>query len=149
MPASRVSSRDSKPTRSRTSDSRPIYIGLLGRITYEGTLFEFGGGFDYLVYKGLGVGASLGLAGGQSTAALFPSLDVSYHFIPKSRRVVPFVMAGVGAIGVEGEAGTTLNLGGGANIWTGHGTAFRIQVRVRFEPEYGENTIALQFGMTF
>ena len=62
----------------------------MGRVTYGGTLLEFGGGFDYLVYKGLGIVASLGIAEGQAGAAVFPSLDVSYHFIPKSRRIVPF-----------------------------------------------------------
>ena len=62
-----------------------LYGGPLGTVTYGGALLEFGGGFDYLVYKGLGLGASLGIAGGQAGAAVFPAFDVSYHFIPKSR----------------------------------------------------------------
>ena len=126
-----------------------LYGGPLGRITYGGALLEFGGGFDYLVYKGLGIGASLGIAGGQAGAAVFPSLDVSYHFIPKSRRIVPFVMAGVGAIGTEGGSSPTLNVGGGVNLWSGRGAAFRIQVRGRYDTEYDEHTVALQLGVTF
>jgi hypothetical protein len=129
-----------------------LYGGATGRVTYGGTLLEFGGGFDWLVYEGLGLGVSLGIAGGEAGAAVFPSFDVSYHFIPDSPGIVPFVMVGVGAIGV-GEAGagasTTLNVGGGVNIWSGGGMAFRIQVRGRYDTEYDEHTVALQLGVTF
>ncbi len=82
-------------------------------------------------------------------AAVFPSFDVSYHFIPESRRVVPFVMVGVGAMGVEGGSSPTLNVGGGVNIWSKAGMAFRILVRGRYDTEYDEHTVALQLGVTF
>lgn len=122
-------------------------------ISYGGTVFEFGGGLDWLVKGGLGLGFSLSVLGDPSAAIGVASFDVSYHFIRDSSPIVPFVFAGIagGSAAEYGTEGYTfIDLGGGANLWSSMGLAFRVEARGRFDPtEYGDHQVGIRLGVTF
>jgi hypothetical protein len=78
------------------------------------------------------------------------SLNVSYHFIPGSSRFIPFVKAGIGSCGELGGGGVAIGtVGGGVNLWSLKGAAFRIEVLDRFAIEGGDHHIGVHFGVTF
>jgi hypothetical protein len=115
-------------------------------------MFEFGGGIDWLVYKGLGLGFDLSVLGDQYSAIGSGSFNVSYHFIPSNPRFVPFVLVGIGRgsapeYGLDGW--TWINAGGGLNYWLGNGMALRVEARGRFDPDYGDHVVGLRLGVTF
>jgi hypothetical protein len=115
------------------------------------TTIEFGGGMQWLVYRGLGLGFDASLMGFaecfQCMVAL-GSLDASYHFVPSSRRLVPFVVGGVGGAKHKGGAATLYNFGGGVNYWFANGMALRFEVRDRFDGE-GVHALGVRVGITF
>jgi hypothetical protein len=130
-----------------------VFAGSGSFISYGGTVFEFGGGLDWLVKGGLGLGFSLSVLGDASAAIAIASFDVSYHFIRDSSPVVPFVFAGIAGgspaeYGIDGY--TFLDLGGGVNLWSSAGLAFRAEVRGRFDPtEYSDHQVGVRLGVTF
>ena len=66
-----------------------VFAGPASFISYGGNAFEFGGGMDWLVYKGLGLGFSMSVVGDGYSAVGSGSLDVSYHFIRRTPGLVP------------------------------------------------------------
>jgi hypothetical protein len=129
-----------------------VFAGPASFISYGGNVFEFGGGMDWLVYKGLGLGFSMSVVGDGYSAVGSGSLDVSYHFIRRTPGLVPFVVAGIGGAGAPEyglEGWTWVNLGGGVNYWLGNGMAVRVEARGRFDPEYGDHVVGLRVGLTF
>ncbi len=85
-----------------------------------GTL-SLGGGGEWFVYKGLGLGGELAyLAPTSSFRDGFGALSVngSYHFEneAQSRKLVPFITAGY-TLGVRSGTVNLANFGGGVNYW--------------------------------
>jgi hypothetical protein len=124
-----------------------------GAFLYEGaaTTFEFGGGMQWLVAGGLGLGFDASLLGFTECfdcSMAFGSIDASYHFVPSSGRVVPFVLGGLGGVAVDGGKAMLVNVGGGLNYWFGNGMALRLEVRDRFDAE-GVHLLGVRVGITF
>lgn len=116
------------------------------------SLYEFGGGFDWLVYEGLGVGFEASLLGDASTGIGTGGLRLSYHFLPESPGIEPFVTGGMsfGSAAEYGLAGYTwATAGGGFNYWFHNGMALRVEVLGRHDVQYEDHTVGLRVGMTF
>ena len=113
---------------------------------------EFGGGMQWLVYHGLGLGFDASLMGFAECFSCFPmafgSLDASYHFVPSSGRLVPFVLGGIGGVAVEEGRAALVSVGGGINYWFENGMALRLEVRDRFEGS-GVHNLGVRVGITF
>lgn len=125
-----------------------------GAFVFDGegaATLEFGGGIQWLVYRGLGLGFDASLMGFAECFSCFPmafgSLDASYHFVPSSGRLVPFVLGGIGGVAVEEGGAALVSVGGGINYWF-ENMAFRIEVRDRFEGS-GVHNLGVRFGITF
>jgi hypothetical protein len=125
-----------------------------GAFVYEGaaTTLELGGGMEWLVYRGLGLGFDASLLGFPECFSCFSmalgSIDASYHFVPSRGRLVPFVLGGVGGVVAE-EGGAVLgSVGGGINSWFENGMALRIEVRDRFHTD-GVHLLGVRVGITF
>lgn len=115
-----------------------------------GGTFGLGGGMDFLVHNGLGLGGDVVLFGNNTFGFGVASLNVSYHFIPGSSRIIPFVKAGIGSGGELGYGGVAIGtVGGGVNLWSLRGVAIRIEVLDRFPTGGGDHHISAQFGVTF
>jgi hypothetical protein len=114
-----------------------------------GATFGFGGGADWLVYRGLGIGVDATIFGNDVYSFFVGSLDISYHIIPSSGRLVPFVVAGIGFGGEGGSSVGIASLGAGVNVWTAKGMAVRIQVRARVPTEGGDTHVGAEIGLTF
>ncbi|MGH9388663.1 MAG: hypothetical protein ACRD1Z_03545 [Vicinamibacteria bacterium] len=124
-----------------------------GAIVAEGTAttLELGGGMQWLVYRGLGLGfdASLmGFAECFSCRMALGSFDASYHFVPSSGHLVPFVLGGVGGVVFADGGGALGSVGGGINYWFENGMALRLEVRDRFRGE-GVHILGVRVGITF
>jgi len=132
---------------------QPFVYGSLGAFSSGaggGGTYGFGGGVDWLVAKGLGLGGDVVLFGNDTFAFGVASLNVSYHFIPTSRRIVPFIKAGIGSGGEVGYGGVSIGtIGGGVNLWSSRGVAVRIELLDRFPIEGGDHHIGAQLGLTF
>lgn len=92
---------------------------------------QIGGGGEFLIVKGLGLGLDLGyLASWENFSAGLAviSPNVSYHFLPRQGKgkVVPFVTAGYTHFFQAGGQGGA-NVGAGMHYW------FRDHVGLRFE----------------
>ena len=133
--------------------SQPYLYGSVGAFPSGaggGATFGFGLGMDFLAYKGLGFGGDLAVFGNNTFGFGVASFTTSYHFIPASSRLVPFVKAGIGTGGELGYGGVTFaSFGGGVNLWKIDGAAFRIEVMDRFPTDGGDHHINVQFGITF
>ena len=83
------------------------------------SLVEFGGGFDFLVNAGLGLGGEGSILSDGSSAIAAGGFNVSYHFLPESPGIEPFVVGGM-SFGGGAEFGlsgyTWVTAGGGINI---------------------------------
>jgi hypothetical protein len=132
---------------------QPFVYGSLGGFPSGaggGGTFGFGGGVDWLVANGLGLGGDIVLFGNNTFGFGVASVNASYHFIPSRSRIVPFVKAGIGSGGELGEGGVSIGtIGGGVNLWSSRGMAVRIEVLDRFPIEGGDHHIAAQLGITF
>jgi len=92
---------------------------------------QIGGGGEFLIVKGLGLGLDLGYLASwehfaEGLAVISP--DVSYHFLPREGKgkVVPFVTAGYTCFfQAGGQSGA--NVGAGMHYW------FKDHVGLRFE----------------
>ena len=95
---------------------------------------QIGGGigYEWLLYKGLGVGGEAGGFSGADARAVV-SANGSYHFRQSaSQKIVPFGTAGVSAMAGCGDgcgANSAFNFGGGINYWFRPNRAFRLEVR--------------------
>lgn len=119
--------------------------GAGGPVTYG-----LGFGVDFLAYKGLGLGGDVVVFGNQTFSFGVASLTTSYHFVPPSSRLVPFVKAGFGSGGEMGYGGVVFaGFGGGVNLWRLDGAAIRIEIMDRFPTDGGDHHISLQLGITF
>jgi hypothetical protein len=97
-------------------------------------------GADLFLYKGLAFAPEVGYAhwGAYDQEAGVGSLDLAYHFLPKSYhgKVEPFVLGGYtcmfnGGFYLRGGA----NFGAGANVWLSKHAALRLETR----DEFGRN----------
>ena len=116
------------------------------------TTLEFGGGMQWLVYRGLGLGFDASLV---RSAECFDcgglalgSLDASYHFVPSSGRLVPFVLGGIGGVALDGGGAALVSAGGGINYWFENGMALRLEARDRFDGS-GAHLFGVRIGITF
>ena len=99
-------------------------------INPDGKNLGFGG--DVFIFKGVGAEAEAGYATGNNHAAVGPgTLDLSYHFISRSRqsKFEPFASGGYSIY--YGHRGTSggYNLGGGINYWVIKHMALRFEIR--------------------
>ena len=115
-------------------------------------IFEFGGGYDWLVYEGLGVGGEVSVMGDGYSAIGTAGVNVSYHFVPSGPGLEPFVVGGL-SFGSGPEAGlsgyTWATAGGGLNYWFDNGMAIRVEVRGRFDVQYDSHAVGVRVGVTF
>ncbi len=124
-----------------------------GAFLYEGgaPTLEFGGGMQWLVYRGLGLGFDASLMAFTECfdcMMALGSIDASYHFVPSSGRFVPFVLGGIGGVAIDGGKAALVNVGGGFNYWFENGMALRFEVRDRFEGS-GVHALGVRVGLTF
>jgi len=123
-----------------------------GRIP-SGTSIHIGGGGEGFVYKGLGVGAELGVAGPWSgfggEAFGVGSVNLSYHFLPSAtdRKLEPFVSLGYTLFF---RAGVTHggHAGFGLNRWLNNDVALRFEIRDDVEGGHG-HLVGFRIGVTF
>jgi hypothetical protein len=134
---------------------QPYLFGAPGVILYGGgaSTFEFGGGMQWLVYEGLGLGFDTSILSPADCfgcgGVFFGSFDASYQFVPSSGRMVPFVVGGLGMGAAFAEDGAFLgNVGGGIHYWFENRIALRFEVRDRFDPS-GGHLLAFRVGVTF
>ncbi len=133
-------------------ESQPYLYGSVGAFTSGaggGATYGFGAGADWLVFEGLGLGVDATIFGSNAYGFFVGSFDVSYHIIPSSSRIVPFIVGGIGFGGESGSSVGIANFGGGVNLWTGNGMAVRIEARARIPVEGGDTHVAAQIGLTF
>jgi hypothetical protein len=128
-------------------------FGGAGSMSNVGSaLYELGGGYDWIFYRGLGLGAEASLLGDQSTGIVTGGVQMSYHFLPDSPGIEPFVVGGMSFGGAPeyGLSGYTwANAGGGFNYWFHNGMALRVEVRGRLDVEYDDDMVLLRVGLTF
>jgi hypothetical protein len=121
-----------------------VYLAPGGALTraFAGDAFvHFGGGGEYVMKNGIGVGAdggAIGLLFGGTIGTI--SLNGSYHF-RRQRLLDPFVIAGYSlffdraASSIFGGAETPrerlnlFNFGGGTNLWFSHHVGAKIEIR--------------------
>lgn len=136
--------------------------------------WQFGGGGEVFVYRGLGLGGELLRSSqsweGNSLSTIVGSTNLSYHFgsSMKRRAPEPFITGGytffyVPGIGFPHENGG--NFGAGLNIWLGRHAALRLEIRddiggqdlsAEFEPVAGvyyqrssNHLVGFRIGVTF
>ena len=123
-----------------------------------GTLFVLGGGFDWLVYEGFGIGFEGSVLGdsfssfqeGSDFSIGTAGINVSYHFLPDSPGIEPFVVGGIsGGISAQYDPYTWASVGGGFNYWFDNGMGLRVEVRGRFDVENDDQVVGLRIGLTF
>ena len=112
--------------------------GTVSNRSERATTLHIGGGYERLVYKGLGVGSEIGIQKeGGDTYALF-SANGSYHFtnLAPNRKIVPFLTAGYSGA-FNGEGGENwFNFGGGLDYWLRPTKALRLEVRDHVDPQH-------------
>ena len=145
MMTTNLLSQDQEDTRGRT------YAFLApGRVDDEPTL-HIGFGGETPLYKGLNLGAELGLirAGTdlEGTAGLL-AVNGSYHFrnVTRSARLVPFITGGTSLAFPYGGA-LGVNFGGGLNYWIHDRMGWRAEFRNHMF--YGAQIYEFRIGFTF
>jgi hypothetical protein len=94
---------------------------------------QFGGGGEYVIVKGIGVGAELGVVGvrqyfGDTAKGVF-SPNGYYHFVHRQDiKTDPFVTGGYTLMFRFGHANLA-NFGGGMNYWFHRRLGARLEVR--------------------
>jgi hypothetical protein len=116
-------------------------------------LLHFGGGGEWSLYKGIGVGAELGYLAPyryfSSGVGLF-SLNGLYTFrTSASSRFEPFVTGGYSLLFREGHL-NAVNFGAGTHYWFGKKVGLRLEVRDHVSPEYfSDHFIQGRVGVSF
>ncbi len=88
-----------------------------------------GGGGEAILYRGLGLGAEIGVLWalrGSDPLGLF-SVDGSYHF-SRQHKLSPFLAGGYSVIGGEGRR-NLVNYGGGVHYWFSENKGIRLEFR--------------------
>jgi hypothetical protein len=111
----------------------PYTFAAAGGVSNGGTTLHVGGGFDTIVWKGLGASIEGGYLGpfpdGFDHGIGVISTNAVYHFgAPQRRRFTPFVTGGY-SLAFRSSVGHALNLGAGANYWLSEGVALRLELR--------------------
>jgi hypothetical protein len=126
--------------------------GILSNGGITGTL-HFGGGGEFNIYKGLGIGAEIGYlsptrAMGCGIGVL--SLNGLYSFRTDRRsKVVPFVTGGYSLLFRSGYA-NAFNVGGGLNYWFSDKAGLRFEFRDHISPNYWDaHAVQARIGITF
>ncbi|HTT62016.1 MAG TPA: outer membrane beta-barrel protein [Bryobacteraceae bacterium] len=93
---------------------------------------QVGGGGDFILGKGIGVGAEIGAVGPTadfSGALGVLSPDLSYHFIhEKERKIDPYVTGGYTLL-FRGGHENLFNFGVGANYWFAQKVGLKVEFR--------------------
>ena len=107
------------------------------------TTFHLGGGVDFVIYKGVGVGAAIGALGASGGAFALADVNPSYHFtsLGRSRKWVPFVTGGYTRAGGREWGENWFNFGGGLDYWLRSTKALRLEVRDHVDPQHKEAMI--------
>jgi len=103
--------------------------GILAEETQVGTA-HFGGGGEFLLYKGIGIGSEAGYLTpwrNFSNGIGLVSVNGSYHFL-RNGKVSPFVTAGYSVAFRSGHV-NLVNFGGGINWWVRERIGIRLEVR--------------------
>jgi hypothetical protein len=116
------------------------------------TLYELGGGYDWLVHGGIGIGGEVSVLGDSSSGVGTGGFNVSYHFLPSSPGFEPFVVGGM-SFGSGAEYGldgyTWATAGAGFNYWFDNGMALRLEAKGRFDVQDDSHAAFLRVGLTF
>jgi hypothetical protein len=144
-----------------------VYLAPGGALTraFAGDVFlHFGGGGEYVLRNGIGLGADAGAIGllfGGTTGTL--SLNGSYHF-RHQRLVDPFVIAGYSLFfdrtamnfflpgpEVHQENLSLFNFGGGMNLWFSRHVGAKIELRDHVHSGSGStlNYVEFMLGLGF
>ncbi len=145
---------------SNTASQADVY----GRHYFQGYLFaapgtyvgfsestatmHVGGGGEALLYKGLGLGAEMGVLWalrGSEPLGLF-SVDGSYHF-SRQRKFSPFLVGGYSVTSGEGTR-NLVNYGGGVHYWFREKMGIRLEFRDHLYTDGTERHI-LSFRIAF
>src|SRR5215813_10835002 len=112
--------------------------------------FQFGGGGEALVNKGMGVGAEISylapFGSGGDGIGLF-SGNTSYHF-SRSSKLVPFVTGGYSAAFRSG-ASHGGNFGGGVHYWMNEHLGLRFEVRDHIFSSDSPHLFQFRVGLSF
>jgi hypothetical protein len=131
------------------------YVAAGGALTsssgiHGDALGHFGGGGEYVIKNGIGIGADAGAMGELfgSTFGTF-SLDASYHF-RRQKLVDPFVLAGYSLFFHRSPGGifnfgpqpdlpsqNLFNFGGGVNLWFSRHVGAKIEARDHVNSQNG------------
>jgi hypothetical protein len=112
-------------------------------------ILTVGGGGEYLLYKGLGVGADLGYQfarGSAGSGVGLASVGGVYQFAGHAK-LVPFVTGGYGIAFRSGHL-NLYHFGGGVNYWFVRRLGLRAELR-EFRHRHGEYVLALRVGLAF
>jgi len=112
--------------------------------------YQFGGGGEALVNKGLGLGAEVGYLApfnsGGNGLGLF-SGDVSYHFA-RSSKLVPFVTGGYSSVFRNGSSHGG-NFGGGVHYWMKEHVGLRLEFRDHIFSSDSPHLFQFRVGLSF
>jgi|SRR5712671_1553859 len=132
----------------------------LGNIPPSNANIHIGGGGEWLLRKGFGMGLEIGALGplGKGPERMpfrwtdnvrgLGSANFSYHFLPSTtdQKLEPFVTAGYSTFFRAGIS-NGYNAGAGVNIWVKNKTALRFEIRDH--QSYNRDTLSFRAGMTF
>ena len=124
-----------------------------GGVSNGGTTLHVGGGFDALIWKGLGASVEGGYLGpvpdGFDYGIGVISANAVFHTRPPRRhQLTPFVTGGY-SFAFREQHGNAINFGGGVNYWLSERTAMRVEFRDHMPVAGGEVQDAHLWGARF
>lgn len=127
-----------------------------GATLYKGEMagnFQYGGGGEINLYKGLGVGGEIGyLSSIRSMRAGVGVFSVNglYSFkIDRRDKLVPFITGGY-SMRCRHRFEDAINFGGGINYWLSDKIGLRIEIRDYFHPKHLEtHMVQSRIGIAF
>lgn len=113
--------------------------------------FHVGGGGEFLVHKGLGLGAEIGYLSpfgdpGEGIGIL--STNVGYHFVRPNHKLVPFVTGGFSLAFKHGSSGGG-NFGGGVQYWMKPHVGLRFEFRDHIFSSDSPHIYGVRVGISF
>lgn len=114
--------------------------------------FNAGGGGEFLVGSGLGLGGELGLLAHSASDGLgLASANVSYHFGGRdsARDLAPFLTGGGSAAFGNRTTAGGVNFGGGLQYWLRERLALRMEVRDFIFSSDSPHTWIFRVGLAF